>query len=177
VRKLGGVLLAGVGVALALLGLLFLVAASGQPRRLLVAVMALGLGGVLIGLGVRIVRTAAALSPERIRAQILELARQRSGEISASDVEAAVGRGTAVAETVLDALVREGRCSRHLRGGRDYWVFEGLQPRLVGRFCRYCETEVPLAEEGDSCPSCGGDLETRVSAHSLSRGEVYHMDE
>ena len=76
----------------------------------------------------------------------------------------------------LRAMVAEGRCERHLRGGSTYYLFVELQPRLTERYCEYCETEFPIAEELEKCPNCGGTLETRVTSRSLSAGEHYHMD-
>jgi Zn finger protein HypA/HybF involved in hydrogenase expression len=176
-KRLSGALLTAAGVILILLGLLFLVGAGGQARRVVIGVVGLGLGGVAAGFGLRLVKQAAAASPEQVRAEILELARRRSGEIALTDVRAALGRRTDVAREVLEALVAEGACTRHARSGSEYFVFRDLQPRLMERYCEYCEAELPLNQELAKCPNCGGTLETRVASHSLGEGEAYHMDE
>ena len=100
------------GVGLSLLGILFLMGAAGKATRYLVAVLLLALGGVLAGLGVRMFKKADAASPEQLRAEILELARERNGEVSEGDVEAALGRRAAGAGAVLAGMEGEGLCTR-----------------------------------------------------------------
>jgi len=175
-RRLAGALLTAAGVALILFGLLFLVGAAGQARRIVVAMVGLGLGGAAAGLGIRLFRQAAAASPNQVRADILDLARRRSGEVALGDISAALGRRADVAREVVEALVAEGACTRHARSGSEYLLFRDLQPRLVERRCEYCEAELPLNQELEKCPNCGGTIATRVASRSLGEGEHYSMD-
>jgi len=166
----------GVGVVLVLLGLLFLVGSGGQVRRVVVAVVGLGLGGAAVGLGVRTFKRAEAVSPERIRAEILELARREDGEVTLDEIRAELGVRAAHADGVLDAMVAAGACSRHVSGGSHHFVFDDLLPRLLGRYCQYCDAEFKVAADIDSCPNCGGTLEKRVVSRSVAGGDYFKMD-
>jgi Zn finger protein HypA/HybF involved in hydrogenase expression len=173
--RLRGILLAVSGVVLMAFGLLFLVGAGGQMRRVVIGVAALGLGAVATGFGVRSFKRAQLWSPEQLRAEILETARRKNGELAMSDIEARLGRRVRVVDPVLEQMILEGVAREgHADGGR-YFVFPHLQPRLMVRFCRYCDAEFPISEERDSCPNCGGALETRVATRSLSEGKVFAM--
>ena len=176
-KRLVGVLLTGLGVVLVLLGLLFLVASAGKPRRLAVAGVGLALGAVATGLGVRSWRRAEALTPERLRADILALAGARNGEVAENELAAALGDRLAAAGPVLDALLAGGTCSRRVAGGAVYLLFPELQPRLQARTCQYCGAELPIATEVATCPQCGGAITTHVVRRSLAAGEVFAMDE
>jgi len=175
-KRFGGVLLTCGGVVLILLGLLFLVGAGGQARRLAVAAVGLALGAVATGVGVLMVKRVQSASPEQVRTELLALARQGTGELSAADVTAALGRRAAVAREVLSTLAAEGVCEAHRSGGADYWVFPDLLPRLVAHYCDYCEAEYPISQDLSKCPSCGGTLSTRRAAQTVSAGELYGMD-
>jgi hypothetical protein len=176
-KRLAGVALVLGGVGLVLLGLLFLVGAAGRAGRYLVGVVSLTLGGTVAGLGARLVKEAAAASPERLRAEILELARRRSGEVSEAEVGAELGTRAAGAPAVLAALEGERLCVRRSREGATYFVFESLQPRLVVRRCEYCNAELPVSGNVTSCPTCGGSVKTQVESRSLSGGDAYRMDD
>jgi hypothetical protein len=176
-KRLGAVAAVGLGVLLILLGLLFLVGSAGQARRLAVAGVGLALGALATGLGVRAWRRAEALAPERLRADILELARERNGEVAESEVAAALGDRLSAARPVLDALLAGGDCQRRVTGDAVYLVFPAFQPRLMARACEYCGAELPIAEEVATCPKCGGAVTTRVVRRSLSAGEAFAMDE
>ncbi len=177
-KHLGGIAMVLVGVGLVALGLIFLLGAAGQGSRYAVAVVGLALGGVLAGLGVRLVKVAEAASPEQLRAEILAQARARNGEISEADVEAALGRRAVGAAAVLAGLEGDGRCSRHRsEDGAEYFVFAELQPRLMVRRCEYCRAELPLQQELAQCPNCGGTFKTDVESRSLAGEDLYEMDE
>ena len=168
-------LLAAVGIILIAFGLLFLVGAGGQMRRVAIGFIGLAGGALATGFGIRKYRQADLWSPEQLRADILELARRRNGEIAMSDVEAELGRRVRVVGPVLEKMALEGLSRKTHQGGSDYFVFEHLQPRLMVRFCRYCDAEFPISEERDDCPNCGGVLDTQVARRSISEGEVFSM--
>lgn len=176
-KRLAAVLLCVLGIGLVLLGLLFLLGAGGRGYRYVIAVVCLAMGGGLAGLGVRLFKQADAASPEQLRAEILELARRKSGEISEDEVLASLGRRAAGAPAVLAAMVTEGLCERRTVRGAAYYLFPELQPRLLVRRCEYCNAELPLAGEVAECPNCGGTVKTQVESRSLAGGEVYSMDE
>jgi predicted RNA-binding Zn-ribbon protein involved in translation (DUF1610 family) len=175
-KRLGAVVLVLLGTGLMLLGLLFLMGAAGRGHRYAVAAAGLGGGAVLVGAGVRLFKSAEAASPEQLRAEILELARRRSGELAWSDVEAALGRRAEGARRALAALEEEGLCRRQDKAGASFWVFEDLQPRLLVVRCQFCQAELSPGAAAKQCPNCGGTLETRVERRSFSDGD-YKMDE
>jgi len=176
-KRLFSVLAVLVGVALVAFGLLFLVGAGGRLYRYVIAAVSLALGGVLVGVGVRLFKQAEAASPAQLRAEILELARREDGEVSEGEVLAALGRRAGGAPAVLQALVREGICERRLVKGATYYRFAQLQPRLMVLRCEYCNAELPLSEKVSECPNCGGTVKTQVESRALSSGDLYGMDE
>lgn len=176
-KRATGVLLVVVGVVLLGLGLLFLAGAEGQGRRLLIGVAGLALGAVSAGFGVRAFKGAEAESPAAIEAAILDLARRRNGEVTMTDVRAALGRRHALATGVIERLVGAGDCRRVTKGGEEHLIFPDLQPRLMTRLCEYCDTEIAVNAEAEKCPNCGGVLETRVAVRSAGEGTLFSMDE
>ena len=164
------------GVALMLLGLLFLAGAAGQVRRLAVAGVSLVLGAASAGYGVRGWRAAEASSPEAIRAEILALARREDGEVAHDEIVATLGSRAPAAAAVLDTLVLEGQCRRTPKSGTFYYVFSELQPRLSVLRCTYCDQEYDIASKTEKCPNCGGPVTTRVVSRGLAEGDVFRMD-
>lgn len=176
-KRVSGCVLAVIGVLLILFGLLFLVGSGGKGRRLVIAAVSLGLGGVATGFGIRRYKLADKESPEQIRAEILELARRRNGEVAEDDLRAALGRRFALSGPVIDALAAEGSCQRRSAEGSAFFVFKDLQPRLMHLECEYCGAELPISEETDQCPSCGGTVKSRVARHAVSGDDYFFMDE
>lgn len=176
-KRFLSVLAVVLGIALLLLGLLFLVGAGGQLHRYAIGAVALALGAVLIGVGVRLFRQAEAASPAQLRSEILELARREDGEISEGEVLAALGQRAAGAAPVLEAMIREGLCQRRTVEGAAYFRFPQLQPRLMVLRCEYCNAELPLGEPVTECPNCGGTVKTQVESRSVSSGGLYSMDD
>ncbi len=171
VMRTRGAVLAFAGVVLLAFGLLFLIGAGGKTRRVIIGASGLGLGAIAAGFGIGGYRKADRWSPEQLRAEILEAARKKNGEVSMGDVEARLGRRVRVVEPVLETMALEGVMRERRADGERYLVFPHLQPRLMVRFCRYCDAEFPISEVRDSCPNCGGLLETRVARRSLAEGE------
>lgn len=176
-RRLLGAVMTAAGVALVLLGLLFLVGSAGQARRLAVAAVGLALGAVVAGVGVRAFRRAAALDPDRLEAEILSLVRRGNGEVSEIELEAALGDRTEAGRRVLDRLLAAGTCRREVSGSTAYLLFPALQPRLQVRRCEYCGAELPAVERATRCPSCGGTVRAEVVRTSVASGEVFAMDD
>ncbi len=176
-KRLAAVLLIVCAVGLILLGLLFAMASGGGSHRLLIGVAGLGLGAVAGGFGLRLYKQADAASPAQLRAEILELARRRNGEISQADVLAQLGRRSAGAADVLAELVAEKLCSRGVKDGAAYYLFADLQPRVMIRRCEFCQAQLPLSEELLSCPECGGSFDLKVERRSLAEEDAYSMDE
>lgn len=165
------------GVLSGLLGLLFMMGAAGHFRRVAIALIFLLVAAGLIGLGLRSLKRLALIQPEKLREDILEMARKRNGEIARSDVQATLGWRSRHTRPVIEAMMQEGRCRRALKGGETFYIFPELQPRLTVLYCEYCKAEYPISTEVSSCPNCGGPLSPRVAQRSLAEGEVFSMDE
>lgn len=175
-KRLGAMVLIGLGVLLVALGLLFIVGAAGKASRFAVAAAGLAVGAIAIVAGVVVHRRADRETPDRIASEILELARRKNGEVSWADVAATLGQRVSLAEPVIDELVRRGTCKRTDREGQRFLVFDGLQPRLIIRRCKYCKTEAPIGDAREQCANCGGPLETVREARGASAGDLYGMD-
>jgi len=134
-KRVGGILLVIVGGALFLLGLLFVVGAGGKEVRYLIGGVGLAAGAAGLGLGIRMFKSAEAWSPDQILAEILDLARQRNGEISEAEVYARLGRRAERAPPVLGKLVNARLCQRNAKDGSTWYVFKDLQPRLFVKRC------------------------------------------
>ena len=165
------------GVLLILLGLLFIMGSAGRAYRFVIAAVSLTLGAVMAGLGIRFFKQADLVLPEQLRAEIMQLARERNGEVSEADIRAQLGRRFPHADKVLADMRLENLCQLQKRAGEIYYVFPDIQPRLTIRRCQYCDAELPLDQQLDSCPNCGGSIETDVEQLSLSKKEFYSMDE
>lgn len=173
--RLSSIALIGFGVLACAFGLLFLVGAGGVASRYVVAAVGLALGAAAIGTGVVLGRRADRWSPERVRAELLELAKRRMGELSAVDIDALLGERRQVGRTVLDELVRAGLARTTNRDGATWFLFEGLLARMTIRTCPYCRHEASLNVDVQVCPRCGGDLRTETKPAAVSDG-LYKMD-
>lgn len=177
-KRLAAILLALVGVGLVLFGLLFLVGAAGRLSRYLVAAASMGFGALAAGFGVRVARSLDALTPARLEAAILGLARHEDGELSEAELKAGLQEKWEPARRVLDEMVLSGDCTRTMTDGTLFYVFRDLLARLTVRRCEYCGTELPLARVVPNCPNCGGTVSTRVERVSASQtDDAYSMDE
>ncbi len=176
-KRSASVVLVVVGIGLVALGLLFLVGAGGEVHRFVIAAAGLALGGAAVGFGVRWFKQADRLAPDYIRAEIMELARRRNGEISEPDLMAILGRRWPHALEPLSKMLSAGTCRKRVVDDTDYYVFVDMQPRLTVRRCEFCSAELPLDGKLTSCPNCGGTLKTDVERLSLSKDDAYSMDE
>lgn len=176
-KLIGGVVTIGVGGLAVLLGLLFLIGSAGELHRIAVGAVGLGVGGALIALGARLQRRAAAAMPDQVEADVLAIAAARSGEVSAAELDLALGWRAPLAAAVLERLIGADRCEQKRVAGALYYVFGELQPRLVVRRCGYCKVEVPMDEEATTCPQCGGAVERGVERVALAESaDLYGMD-
>ena len=176
-RRLLCVLGTLLGIGLVTLGLLFVLGADGKPARYLVALLLLGLGGLLIGLGVRLFRKIDRWLPEQLEQEILALARARNGELAEEEIRAALGERFEAGRAALIRMRARGTCREEAGRGTVFLLFPGLLPRLIVRRCEYCGQELPLNDDHASCPHCGGTQKTETEAVSLGKSDLYRMDE
>lgn len=176
-KHLFAIVLVVVGILAALLGILFLIGAAGQTGRYLVSLASLVTAAVTLGFGLLLFRQAKRLDPELIRAEILELAQKKNGELSQQDIQALLAKRFDAAAPVLLQMQQRGVCQMASKDGVTYYNFLSLQPRLTIRRCEFCQAELPLAATLVSCPQCGGTVTTEVQQVSLSNSKLYGMDE
>ncbi len=170
-------LLVGLGVVLLGFGLLFLVGSGGQTSRLVVAAVGLGGGAVLVFVGVVVHRRADALTPDRLRAEILAAAQRGSGVVSAAELRAALGSRWEAGRDQLVALEGDGSCVRSMGASGEQWVFEALQPVQAVRRCTHCDKALPLKLDEGTCPHCGGHVEVAQERVELKGEGLYSMDD
>ncbi|MBW2527666.1 MAG: hypothetical protein JRI23_26020 [Deltaproteobacteria bacterium] len=175
-KKVSAIVLSALGIGGILMGLLFLVGSAGKGYRLAAAAVMLVVGAALTALGVRFGRQANAVTPERLRLELLALAKRSDGEVAEAEIAAAFGDRAVAASEELAAMVRAGICRERLAGGATYYLFPELQPRLVVRRCEYCQAELPLDDDVTECPRCGGTVDTRRETRAVSGDDLYSMD-
>ena len=175
-KRIVSLLLMAAGLALLALGLLFAIGAAGKAFRYVVAAIAMVLGAVLAGFGLRLSRSAEAEAPDQILALVLGLARKGSGRVSEAEIFAALGRRARLAPPILERLVSAGLAERTRAEGGALYLFKGLQTRLFMRKCEYCGEELTIANPARRCPTCGGALKAAVEPTETEGGN-YRMDE
>jgi len=146
-----------VGVLLALLGLVFVIA----PGRGLTGFIMLVAGVVLIGFAGSRLRTMKALSPEGVEQHITQVAADSNGDVTVGSVAGQTGLDDGAARDGLQRLLHKGMVQVELREGVEHYLFPGLKQEKMTKRCPYCGNEYPLSQAGRTCPSCGGNLEVR----------------
>lgn len=150
----------GISGALLALGLIFLCAATADPKRLPLSVILLVLGGGLAALSALTWRRDQQLEPERLADSIIDLARASGGaEVSLAQIVAELNVPTDAAQRALGVLERRGECRRERGPDKDLYVFPGLMEVKVVRRCAYCGSEFSVKKPLHKCPNCGGELE------------------
>ncbi len=158
-KKLWATLLVLASIPFFIGGILFLIAAIAASSRALVGLVLLAIGGVLLSSGVHWLRRLAAVAPDVLKTEAVQLAHRLGGELTVAQLRAEYRIDQNLAQRVLDELVREGAARVERREQRTAYVFSGLMPSLVEKVCPYCGTELPLRSNLRKCPNCGGQLE------------------
>jgi DNA-binding transcriptional ArsR family regulator len=155
--KTTAIVLIVVGVLLALLGLIFLLA----PGKAVKGLIMLAVAGVIIGFAASRLKAMAALTPESIEKQLASLAAASGGEITVSEAVGRLGISAELVTAGLQRLQQRGMATIELRDGTEYYAFAGLKETRVTKKCPYCGNEYPVSSGLRTCPSCGGNLEVR----------------
>ena len=171
-RTLIGVVAIGFGLLLLGFGLLFVLGAGGELHRYLVAAFGVGFGLTSMMAGALVIVRATRRNPDRVRRELLALARSRDGQLTPDEIDAAFGDRTEVAGEILGKMVVAGDVLRE----SDAFLFPALQPRLVERTCPHCNYEAPLSTDTPECPRCGAVLQTHRDTQEAS-SDLYGMDE
>ena len=148
-----------VAIPVLTLGIIFLIAAVGQPSRILVAAAFLALGYVLINSGLITLRRLAQISPEALATGIVDLARRLSGEVTVAQVVAEFKLSNKKAQAALDDMVGKGQCRREQREHYDAYIFADVLPAKAIKRCPYCGSEFAVKSAMRECPNCGANLE------------------
>ena len=146
-------------IPLLILGLLFLIAASGEPTRILVAGAFLLFGGLLLAWGAFRLRRLAEISPKALETGIVDLARRLGGEVTVAQVQAEFSISQDLALSVLERMRGQGDCQRERRGDYDAYLFKSVLPAKAVKRCPYCGSEFAVRSAIRECPNCGGALE------------------
>lgn len=173
-RYLVGVVLLGLALLLAALGMLFLLGADGQGHRFVIAAIGLLAGASAAMGGALMIWRGLQASPARVRRELLALAQARDGELRSAEVDGAFGFRAPIAHDVLREMTLAGDC-RRAEGSDGSYLFPALQPRLLLRRCDHCGHEAPLASDAEECPSCGATLNVKREAKEADEG-LYGMD-
>jgi len=174
-RMISGALLALAGITGGLLGLLFLMAAEGTGRRLLIGVVLLAVGVLLFVPGIRLFSQALRYRPAAIRQRLLQLARLHNGELPLKVVRGE-WRINADVDRILQQMTVAGEVRREQRADGEVFIFPQFFLELVQKRCPFCGNDYPVRDEEEKCPSCGADLEIRKQ--KVARADEYFaMDE
>ena len=141
------------------LGLLFLVAATSVPGRLLPASALLILGAIGAAWSGLSYRRWRNMQPDQLASQITALAAANQGELAVSQVMSAFAAPAESVNSALGLLLDKGQAHREHRADRIVYVFPGLKEHKMVRRCMYCGSTFSVKEPLYKCPNCGGDLE------------------
>jgi len=145
------------GVLLALVGLVFLLA----PGRAVKGIILLGIGGALIGFAASRLRVMAQLSPAGVEQQLTAMATGANGELTVTSAAGVTHLDEALIRAALDRLMQQGMVKLEHREGVEYYLFPGLHETKMVKKCPYCGNEYPVSQHLRTCPSCGGNIEVR----------------
>lgn len=153
--KLFAIVVLALGILLALLGLVFLLAPGRSATGLLLLIIGLG----IILFAASRLRAMADMAPEGVERALQAAAAASQGEITVTEAVAQTGLPEGLVREGLGRLLSKGLIRLERREGADRYVFPGLTDTKMIKKCPYCGNEYPLKQPGRTCPSCGGNLE------------------
>jgi hypothetical protein len=146
-------------VLLLALGVVFLIAATSRPSRILVALVFLVFGGALLLWAILTLRRQAELSPESLATGTVDLARRLGGDVTVAQVQAEFRIPNKLALSVLETLCSRGECEREQRTDHYVYVFKSVMPAKAIKACPYCGSRFAVRSAARECPNCGAALE------------------
>jgi DNA-directed RNA polymerase subunit RPC12/RpoP len=147
-----------VGFFLIGLSLIFFIASSSGPSRLLTA-LALGAIGIGSFLGGSILKMSVQQNtPELIDADVIRLASKFDGKLKPDMLVSKLYITKGQALESLDRLSGNGSCRVEMGNDGVYYIFEGVKPKKMVRKCLYCGREQPIVQAITKCPYCGGEV-------------------
>lgn len=158
-KKLPAILAVLASIPFFTFAILFLIAASKNASRALVALAFGAIAVFLLIVGLRALRRLADISPENLKTGAVDLARRLGGEVTVTQLRAEYAISLELATRVLEGLVADGSCRREQREERQVYVFTGLLPALKEKVCPYCGSKLPVRSSLRKCPNCGAALE------------------
>lgn len=173
IKLFTGAFLSLAGIFLSVLGLLFIIAATGLQSRIIAGIALCAGGALFLITGARLFVRGLALTPAGIRAGILRLARLGNGEITRDVITANLGDSAAV-RFQIEQMVIHGLAEKRTEGARELYVFSDFQAGLQVKQCPYCGNDYPVREDIESCPSCGGDL--KMKNQRGGGDDIFSMD-
>jgi hypothetical protein len=158
-KKLPAIIAVLLAIPLYTLGVLFLIAASQQPSRIIVGLAFAVVATLLLVMGLRRLRRLADIAPDSLRTGAIDLAQRLGGEVTVAQLRAEYRISQAEATKSLEQLVAEGSSEREERDERVVYVITGLKKAIVEKVCPYCGTKLPVRSDLRKCPNCGANLE------------------
>ncbi|PKL17534.1 MAG: hypothetical protein CVV49_10795 [Spirochaetae bacterium HGW-Spirochaetae-5] len=162
------------GLVSELMGLLFVIAASGMTSRLIAAGIFFVSGLPLLISGFKVFRSGMVLRPELIREAILKAAAKHHGEITKDIIKGETGWNDIVIYEIND-MIKKRIAKTDQRDGETFYIFPEFQFKYVQNKCPFCGNDYPVRDDVQKCPTCGGDLKF-LQIKSSSGGDKFSMD-
>ncbi len=173
-RIIGGAVLFILGLALLLLGIMFIIASDNEKRRVITGIILSPFGLLLLVFGIRFFREGLSLSPQRIREKILKLAAQNHGELPENVIMGEIGKSD-ILDFQLISMINSGIAKKTFRDGQTFFLFSQFNMKLIVKQCPYCGNDYPVRDDIETCSSCGGDLRVSIE-RKVDEDNSYSMD-
>jgi hypothetical protein len=173
-KIIGGAALFIFGLALLLLGIMFIIVSSERGSRLVTGVILAVFGLLLLLIGIRLFRAGISVSPAVIKEKILKLAGKNHGELPEDVITGAIGTSDTL-DFQLQSMINSRIAKKTFRKGRTFYLFSQFNMELVVKKCPYCGNDYPVRDDIESCSSCGGNLKVSVE-RIKGKDDSYSMD-
>ncbi len=173
-RIIGGAVLFILGLALLVLGIMFIIASGDEMRRIITGIILSSSGLLLLATGIRFYRKGISISPERIKEKILKLASQNHGELPENVIIGEIGKSD-ILDFQLISMINAGIAKKTFRDGQTLFLFSQFNMKLVVKQCPYCGNDYPVRDDIETCSSCGGDLKVSIE-RKMDEDNSYSMD-
>jgi hypothetical protein len=129
---------------------------------------AVGIGGQQLAKGVEtlgktIGHEMLKSDPRRMETETIKLAKDHGGELTESDLMAALNVDEALAGRTFDSLVRQKLCILKPDAPQKTFIFPAFRKKVQVRVCDFCGASYEPGKVEDECPSCGAKLRTTTT--------------
>lgn len=173
-KIIGGSFLSLFGLAIMVLGMMFIIASDKQKSRFAIGIILTMFGSSLLIMGVRLFRAGISLSPAKIKEKILQLAGKNHGELPEDIIIGEIGKSDTLNYQLLQ-MIKSGIAKKGFRNERAFYLFSQFNMKLVVKQCPYCGNDYPVRDDIETCSSCGGNL--KISIQRIGEGDdSYTLD-